>query len=153
MIETMMVAAFKKSFTLGSLSWLAILGSGQAQDLDAPQVPSTSGLIIGHRAPKTSSTFEFLGIKYGQAPIGDLRFAPPERYSPPRDTIYNASYWVSALLPCTRYSRLMRIECVSPRGQKVPSTRLLTCHQRLPSEYTTRNQVSKLHWEWPQNLQ
>lgn len=58
-----------------------------------PSVSSTSGHIIGHRAPNRTNTFEFLGIKYGRAPVGELRFAPPRRYSPPKGTIYNASLW------------------------------------------------------------
>jgi carboxylesterase type B len=58
-------------------------------------VYSTSGTIIGHQAPDRPDTFEFLGIKYGQAPIGELRFAPPERYIAPAHNLYNASTWVS----------------------------------------------------------
>ncbi|PNS17490.1 hypothetical protein CAC42_8033 [Sphaceloma murrayae] len=56
-----------------------------------PVVSSTSGDIIGHRAPGQSGTVEFLGIKYGEAPIGDLRFAAPVRYQAPAGTVYNAS--------------------------------------------------------------
>ena len=60
---------------------------------DSPSVDTTSGRIVGHRAPNRTDTFEFLGVKYGAAPVGDLRFAPPERYSPPEGTVYEASDW------------------------------------------------------------
>lgn len=61
-----------------------------------PSVNSTSGLIIGHRALNRTSTYEFLGIKYGQAPVDTLRFAPPKRYVAPAGTVYNASNWVKS---------------------------------------------------------
>ena len=59
-----------------------------------PEVNSTSGLIVGHRAQNRTKTFEFLGIKYGQAPVESLRFAAPIRYVAPAGTVYNASSWV-----------------------------------------------------------
>lgn len=62
-----------------------------------PHVQSTSGTIIGHRAPNRTDTFEFLGVKYGKAPVGNLRFASPQRYVAPAGAIYNASNWVSLL--------------------------------------------------------
>jgi hypothetical protein len=61
---------------------------------DAPAVNSTSGLIIGHKAENTNS-YEFLGIKYGQAPTGELRFASPKRYLAPEGTVFEASNWVN----------------------------------------------------------
>lgn len=64
----------------------------------APQVNSTSGTIVGHQAPDRPDTFEFLGIKYGKAPVGKLRFAPPERHTAPAHAFYIASTWVSPTL-------------------------------------------------------
>ncbi|KAF4556549.1 Carboxylesterase-like protein 17 [Elsinoe fawcettii] len=58
---------------------------------DHPSVCSSSGTIIGHKAPNRTGTFEFLGIKYGQAPTGELRFAAPRRYEAPAAFVYNAS--------------------------------------------------------------
>lgn len=60
---------------------------------DFPVVNSTSGILIGHRAPNRTETFEFLGIKYGQAPIGPLRFAAPRRVDIAPGIVYNASQW------------------------------------------------------------
>ncbi|KAH9900184.1 cholinesterase precursor [Xylariomycetidae sp. FL2044] len=64
-----------------------------AASTDHPQVHSTSDEIIGHRSPNRPSTFEFLGIKYGQPPVSTLRFAAPRLYTPAEDTVYNASNW------------------------------------------------------------
>jgi len=61
-----------------------------------PRVNSTSGTIVGHRAPNRTDTYEFLGIKYARAPVGDLRFAAPRRYVPEEaGHLFNASNWVS----------------------------------------------------------
>ena len=58
-------------------------------------VKTTSGTIVGHQASNITSVKEFLGIRYGQAPIGDLRFAPPQRYVAPAGTVFEASEWVT----------------------------------------------------------
>ncbi|KAK3710602.1 hypothetical protein LTR37_010229 [Vermiconidia calcicola] len=60
---------------------------------DKPSVHSTSVQIIGHRAPNRTETFEFLGIKYGRAPVGRRRFAAPQRFIPPDGAVYDASHW------------------------------------------------------------
>lgn len=59
------------------------------------QVNTTSGLIIGHHAPNRTDVTEFLGIKYAEAAVGELRFAAPKRYIALPGTVYNASEWVS----------------------------------------------------------
>ncbi|KAG8160571.1 hypothetical protein KVR01_010107 [Diaporthe batatas] len=58
-----------------------------------PTANTTSGLIVGHAAPNRSEVTEFLGIRYAEPPVGDLRFAPPKRYNAPAGTVYNASDW------------------------------------------------------------
>ena len=63
----------------------------------APAVHSTSGLIVGHKAEHRPNSYEFLGIKYGQAPIGELRFASPRRYIAPEGTVFEASNWVKRI--------------------------------------------------------
>ena len=78
------------------LTWLATSRGAVAYATYAPHVKTTSGIIIGHQAHDRPETLEFLGIKYGQAPVGELRFAPPERHTAPANTLYNASNWVSS---------------------------------------------------------
>ncbi|KAK0721180.1 Alpha/Beta hydrolase protein [Apiosordaria backusii] len=53
-------------------------------------VSTSSGLITGHIAPNTECVMEFLGIPYAKPPVGDLRFAPPQKAFTP-DLSYNAS--------------------------------------------------------------
>jgi cholinesterase len=40
-------------------------------------VKTSSGPVDGHPATNDSNVSEYLGIPFGQAPIGDLRFAAP----------------------------------------------------------------------------
>ncbi|CAL3969340.1 hypothetical protein PZA11_006090 [Diplocarpon coronariae] len=44
-------------------------------------VETDSGRVIGHAARNNTQVSEYLGIPYGQAPIGDLRFAAPVKYT------------------------------------------------------------------------
>lgn len=41
-------------------------------------VDTPNGRIVGHRSSIQPNVCEFLGIPYAAAPIGSLRFAPPE---------------------------------------------------------------------------
>ena len=44
-------------------------------------VETSSGPVAGHAAPNYSEVSEYLGIPYAQAPVGDLRFAAPVKYT------------------------------------------------------------------------
>jgi hypothetical protein len=103
----------------------------------APAVNSTSGLIIGHRAERRPSSYEFLGIKYGQAPTGELRFASPKRYIAPEGTVFEASNWVILCSPCV--NGIMGLT--------------LKIERRLPSEHTTCDDIPQFHWERLRHLQ
>lgn len=49
----------------------------------AQQAHVGSGAVIqGHNASQNPSVTEWLGIPYAQPPIGQLRFAPPQTYTP-----------------------------------------------------------------------
>jgi hypothetical protein len=59
-----------------------------------PMVLTTSGAIIGHAAHNRTGVTEFLGIRYAEAPVGELRFAAPKKYIAPESTVFEASEWV-----------------------------------------------------------
>ena len=44
------------------------------------EVRTTSGIVIGKAAPKLTEVSEYLGIPYAKPPVGQLRFAAPERF-------------------------------------------------------------------------
>ncbi|KAF2854712.1 cholinesterase precursor [Plenodomus tracheiphilus IPT5] len=56
-------------------------------------VQTSSGTIFGHQAANRPRVTEFLGIRYAEAPVGDLRFAAPKKFEAPAGTIFEASEW------------------------------------------------------------
>ncbi|PVH75488.1 carboxylesterase, partial [Cadophora sp. DSE1049] len=68
----------------------------------APRVTLDNGLIIhGLINPSTPNVSEFLGIPYANPPVANLRWAPPQPYSPLNGTIINAT---SIPPSCYQYS-------------------------------------------------
>jgi cholinesterase len=57
-------------------------------------VKTENGYITGHRSPKAGDVWEYLGIPYAQPPVGDLRFAAPQKYR--ANSSYTAARFVSA---------------------------------------------------------
>lgn len=67
-----------------ALAWAA--GFQRIQDRQSnwtigQTVQTSSGPVSGHSASNDSKVSEYLGIPFGQAPIGDLRFAAPVRFN------------------------------------------------------------------------
>ena len=56
-----------------------VLNSGEANG--PPTVRTSSGLVVGHNAPNRPGVEEFLGIRFGRSPVGELRFAAPKAYT------------------------------------------------------------------------
>jgi cholinesterase len=54
------------------------LASVQADWTVGQAVDTTSGIVNGHAAPLDASVSEYLGIPWGAAPVGALRFMPPQ---------------------------------------------------------------------------
>ena len=67
-----------------------VLNSGESNG--RPTARTSSGLIVGHNAPNRPGVEEFLGIRFGKPPVGELRFAAPKAYTS-RDT-FVASHFV-----------------------------------------------------------
>lgn len=57
------------------------------------KVSTSSGSVIGHSNSKRPEVSEYLGIPYAKAPVGQLRFAPPVRFT--SDAPFEASAFVS----------------------------------------------------------
>lgn len=89
----------------------ALLCSAVASPVQPKVQTSTGGTIIGHGASNKTSVTEFLGIRYAEAPIGELRFAAPKKYVAPSGSVFEASEWVctfsfAPLVHCT-YANMM----------------------------------------------
>lgn len=69
----------------------------------------TGGIILGHGASNKTSVTEFLGIRYAEAPIGELRFAAPKKYVAPQGTVFEASEWVCSVLRVSRFCPVLTI--------------------------------------------
>lgn len=74
---------------------VSLFGTSIATPQPSSTVRTSSGSLIGHAAANRTLVSEFLGIRYAEAPIGNLRFAAPKKYRAPQGTVFKASDWVS----------------------------------------------------------
>ncbi|EED17829.1 carboxylesterase, putative [Talaromyces stipitatus ATCC 10500] len=72
---------------LAAVTWLAssLVAASPYEQCEAStskflKVETTNGLIEGHIVDDTPCVIEYLGIPYAKPPVGDLRFASPQRY-------------------------------------------------------------------------
>lgn len=61
------------------LSAFAVVGYQQASALSSLSVDTTSGRAYGLVNGSAPDVAQFLGIPYGETPVGELRFRPPQR--------------------------------------------------------------------------
>jgi hypothetical protein len=73
----------------------SLFGPIIAAPQQSSRVQTSSGTIVGHAASNKTSVTEFLGIRYAEAPVDQLRFAAPKKYVAPKETVFEASEWVS----------------------------------------------------------
>jgi carboxylesterase type B len=71
-----------------------LIGSAFAAPTNSSNVETSSGTLIGHPSSNKTQVTEFLGIRYAEAPVGELRFAAPKKYVAPAGTVFQASDWV-----------------------------------------------------------
>lgn len=64
-------------------------------------VDTENGRITGHRSAEAEAVWEYLGIPYAQPPLGDLRFAAPQKYEAKGP--YKADKFVSTSTPTSRH--------------------------------------------------
>lgn len=72
-------------------------------------VDTTSGTIIGHAAPNALNVSEYLGIRYAESPVGELRFAAPKAYR--SNATFTAANFVSLI---TMSPNGMLLNCLVP---------------------------------------
>jgi len=73
----------------------SLFGSAIAAPTNCSGVETSSGTLVGHPSSNKTHVTEFLGIRYAEAPVGELRFAAPKKYEAPAGTVFEASEWVS----------------------------------------------------------
>jgi cholinesterase len=66
-------------------------------------VQTSSGPVSGHAASNASQVSEYLGIPFAVPPVGDLRFAAPQKYS--GNSTVNGTSFVSHCLTSETYSK------------------------------------------------
>ncbi|KAK1723051.1 hypothetical protein CaCOL14_001996 [Colletotrichum acutatum] len=72
-VTSLAILAFSDSYATAS-------ATVRCNATDLHTVPTSNGPITGHPASNSSDILEFLGVPYAKPPVGDLRFAPPQRF-------------------------------------------------------------------------
>ncbi|CAA9964651.1 PnbA Carboxylesterase type B [Pyrenophora teres f. maculata] len=73
----------------------SLFGPAVAATINRSSVHTSSGTLIGYPSSNRTHVTEFLGIRYAEAPVGELRFAAPKKYHAPAGIIFEASNWSS----------------------------------------------------------
>ena len=81
---------------LGATLTLTLAGLSQAMD-----VQTSSGHIKGHSLEQYPDVEEFLGIPFAKSPVGDLRFAAPQKYESTQEFVADKYGYSCIQLPAT----------------------------------------------------
>jgi hypothetical protein len=134
------------TFLLTAAAVASLFNSAIAAPKHTATVETSSGTLIGHQASNKTQVTEFLGIRYAQAPVGELRFAAPMKYAAPTGTVFEASEWVCIpIIPSkvhmltTRSPRRCAVCKVGKRSNQNTVTALRT------SPLCRRSQTSRSH--------
>ncbi|XP_014552299.1 hypothetical protein COCVIDRAFT_110675 [Bipolaris victoriae FI3] len=71
----------------------SFFGSAISTPTGKSRVETSSGIVVGHPASNKTHVTEFLGIRYAEAPVGELRFAAPKKYQAPLGSVFEAAEW------------------------------------------------------------
>lgn len=92
----MKVFTIVTALSLSSASWAFPQSQRSRANFTVGQIVETSsGPVVGHAAPTAPEVSEYLGIPYAQAPMGDLRFAAPVKFT--GSSLLNGSNFVGYL--------------------------------------------------------
>lgn len=83
-------------FFLSAAAVASLFGLAVTAPANSSGVKTSSGTIVGHPASNKTHVTEFLGIRYAEAPVGELRFAAPKKFEAPPGTVFEASQWVGS---------------------------------------------------------
>jgi cholinesterase len=89
----------RESVTVGPWLFVAVLSLAVPAARSFETVETGNGRIVGHRSATSENVWEYLGIPYAQSPLGDLRFAAPQKYK--GNGSYTANKFVSACFNTT----------------------------------------------------
>jgi carboxylesterase type B len=71
-------------------------------------VKTSSGTVVGHAAELRTQVSEYLGIPFAKPPIGDLRFAAPQKFKG-NGTITASKYASSSIITSTRLTSTVAV--------------------------------------------
>jgi cholinesterase len=95
-----MKASFLSFLAVPALMPVDALQQRQSNWTVGQTVQTSSGAVHGHAALNATQVSEYLGVPFAAPPVGDLRFAAPQKYSG-NSTINGTSFVSQCLSPET----------------------------------------------------